>query len=68
LEARLGSPTYGITENLYLSDAASTTDYSATIEAHGDGSWSYDEVTTLRMKEFAERFLHTDHNRLHRVS
>jgi hypothetical protein len=44
-----------------------TTDYAVTIEAHADGSWSYDEVTTLRMKEFAEPFLHTDHNRLHRV-
>ena len=68
LAARLGSPTYGITENLYLNAAASTTDYAVTIEAHSDGSWSYDEVTTLRMKEFAEPFLHTDHNRLHRVS
>jgi hypothetical protein len=68
LAARLGSPTYGITENLYLSARASTTDYAATIEAHTDGSWSYAEVTTLRMKEFAEPFLHTDHNRLYRVS
>ena len=66
--ARLGAPTYGISENLYLSRAASTTDYAVTIEVHADGSWSYDEVTTLRMKEFAEPFLHTDHNRLHRVS
>jgi hypothetical protein len=65
--AQLGSSTYGITENIYLSNAASTTDYAVTIEAHADGTRSYDEVTTLRMKEFAEPFLHTDHNRLHRA-
>ena len=67
LTAQLGSPTYGIAENLYLSKAASSTDYAVTIEAHADGTWSYDEVTTLRMKELAEPFLHTDHNRLHRA-
>ncbi|MEO5838855.1 MAG: heme-binding beta-barrel domain-containing protein [Acidimicrobiales bacterium] len=43
LVARIGAPTYGISENLYLSSAASTTDYSVKIEAHADGSWSYAE-------------------------
>lgn len=32
LVARIGAPTYGISENLYLSSAASTTDYSVKIE------------------------------------
>jgi hypothetical protein len=67
LAAELGAPTYGITENLYLARNASTTSYSVKIEAHDDGSWSYAEITTLRMKEFADPFLHTDHNRLHKV-
>ena len=51
-----------------MTKAASTTDYAVTIEAHADGTWYYDEVTTLRMKEFAEPFLHTDHYRLHRAA
>ena len=31
-----------------------------------DGTWSYHETTTLKMKEFPEPFLHTDHNTLKR--
>jgi hypothetical protein len=34
----------------------------------GADTWSYDEVTMLRMKEFDEPFAHTDHNTLRRVS
>jgi hypothetical protein len=67
LAAELGAPTYGITENLYLAKNASTTAYKVNIKVNADGSWSYDEVTTLRMKEFADPFLHTDHNTLRRV-
>jgi len=36
------------------------------ITTSGD-SWSYDETTMLRMKEFPEPMAHTDHNTLHRV-
>ena len=33
----------------------------------GEDSWSYDEVTILKMNEFDEPFPHTDHNTLRRV-
>ena len=32
-----------------------------------DGTWSYDEKTTLQMNEFPDPFPHTDHNTLHKV-
>jgi hypothetical protein len=67
LKAALGDAQYGIGENKYLAKNASTLSYEVTI-AVGADTWSYDEVTMLRMNEFDEPFAHTDHNTLHRVS
>lgn len=66
LEAALGGDQYAIGENKYLAAHASTLTYKVTITV-GDGTWSYDELSTLRMDEFAEPFAHTDHNTLHKV-
>ena len=66
MEASLGDARYAIGENKYLSKHASSLSYAVTITV-GDDEWSYDEVTMLRMDEFAEPFAHTDHNTLHRV-
>jgi hypothetical protein len=33
----------------------------------GEDTWSYDEVTMLRMNEFDEPLPHADRNTLHRV-
>ncbi len=60
-----GSP-YNIGENQYLAKNASTVAYEVTITV-GKDTWSYDELTTLRMNEFDEPFAHTDHNALRRV-
>lgn len=65
LTARLGDPNYGISENRYLSSAASSLSYDATITVNPDGTWSYAETTMLRMTEFPEPFAHTDRNTLH---
>ena len=67
LAASLGAPIYGISENLYLAQRASTKHYEVKITANRDGTWSYDEVTVLQMKEFDEPFLHTDRNTLRRA-
>ena len=67
LAAELGDPRYGISENAYLGDNASSVRYAATITVHDDGTWSYEEETTLRMREFPEPFAHTDRNRLRRI-
>ena len=67
LSARSGHPQYAIGENSYLAKNASTVSYDVTITINDDGTWSYDESTMLRMKEFGELFAHTDHNTLHKV-
>jgi len=66
LRAVQGGAQYNVGENLYLAKNASTSSYEVTITV-GTDTWSYDETTMLRMKEFAEPFAHTDHNTLHRV-
>jgi len=58
---------YTIGENRYLAGHASTLSYEVTITT-GDGVWSYDETTMLRMTEIDEPFAHTDRNTLHRVA
>ena len=67
LMARPSHPQYNIGENKYLAENASTLSYSVTITINADGSWSYDETTMLKMKEFDEPFAHTDHNTLRRA-
>jgi len=66
LKATMGDAQYNIGENKYLAKNASTLSYDLKITI-GDGTWSYDEVTILRMNEFDEPFSHTDHNTLRRV-
>ncbi len=66
LKATRGATQYNIGENRYLARNASTLSYQVTITV-GRDTWSYDEVTMLRMNEFDEPFAHTDHNTLHRV-
>jgi hypothetical protein len=67
LSAKAGDPQYAIGENKYLAQNASTLSYTVTITINDDGSWSYDETTMLKMKEFDEPFAHTDHNTLRKV-
>jgi hypothetical protein len=67
LSAAAGDPQYVIGENKYLAENASTSSYTVTITINDDGSWSYDEITMLKMKEFDEPFAHTDHNTLTKV-
>ena len=67
LNASLEDPQYAIGENKYLATNASSLSHRTTITV-GDGIWSYDEITMLRMNEFDEPFAHTDHNTLHRVA
>jgi hypothetical protein len=67
LSAAAGDPQYSIGENKYLAENASTLSYTVTITIEDDGSWSYDETTMLRMKEFDEPFAHTDRNTLRKT-
>jgi hypothetical protein len=67
LTAKLGAPGYGISENAYLGQKASSTAYTVLITLNDDDTWSYAEETTLAMAEFPDPFPHTDANTLHRV-
>jgi len=63
LKATQGDARYNIGENRYLAKNASTLSYEVTITGGGN-TWSYDEVTMLRMNEFDEPLAHADHNTL----
>jgi hypothetical protein len=67
MHAAMGETPYAIGENRYLAAQASTVSYSTTITI-GDGTWSYDETTMLRMSGSDELLAHTDHNTLVRVA
>jgi len=66
LRAAKAEEGYTIGEGRYLAANASSLRYELSVTT-GDGAWSYEEVSTLRMNEFGEPFSHTDHNTLHRV-
>ncbi len=67
MTAKVGDPTYGIGENRYLSAHASSVSYDVTVTVGDDGTWSYEETTTLRMSVLSELLPHTDRNTLRRV-
>jgi hypothetical protein len=67
LTAELGDPLYGISENTYLAQNASSLSYRVTITINDNGTWSYDETTMLKMVEMDEPFAHTDHNTMKKV-
>jgi len=68
MTATLGSQTYGILSNLYLDEKARTTRYEVTITVEPDGSWAYDETTTVWLAALGEEMAHTDRNVLTRVA
>lgn len=69
MTAVLGSLTYGVLENQYLAENASTTKYEVTITVSGPDAWAYDETTTLKMAKLdGKEMAHTDRNELQRVA
>lgn len=64
--AERGSTTYGILSNPYLDEAARTTRFECTITV-GDGTFSYDETTTVFLTRLGHEMAHTDRNTLRRV-
>jgi len=67
LTARRGSDTNGIVTNPFLEHAFQTTDFEMTVTVDDDGTWSYDQTTTLHVRGESRPFLHTDRNTLKRV-
>ena len=67
LRADADSDEYGICSNTYLYNNARCVAYELNLTVDGD-EFSYDETTTLVMKEFEAPYLHTDRNTLQRVA
>lgn len=66
MEADVGSSTYGILSNQYLSTAARTIRYEVSVNVGGD-TFSYDETTTIEHAHLDKILMHTDRNTLHRI-
>lgn len=68
VEAARGSTVNGISSNPFLEAAFRTDRYVITVTTHDDGTWSYEQETTLVIPGQAEPFAHTDRNMLVRVA
>lgn len=66
--AERGKTANGICSNPFLEQNFCTTHVSMTVTLHDDGSWSYEEVTTLDIKGVDKTFQHTDKNHLTRTA
>lgn len=66
MQAHVGSATYGVLSNRFLDEFARTTDYEVTVRL-GDGTFSYEETTTIVHGRLTDVLNHTDRNTLHRV-
>lgn len=67
LEAVRGSTTNGISSNPFLEYAFRTESYAIDITIHDNGTWSYEQQTTLIIPGQKEPFLHTDRNTLMKI-
>src|SRR3984893_10814507 len=47
MHAECGSETYGVLSNRFLASAARTSNYRCTVTVNSDGTWAYDELTTV---------------------
>lgn len=68
LVATRGSETYGICSNPFIEYGFKTLEFRIKVQAHPDGSWSYDQDTVLQIRGQAEPFHHTDRATLVRVA
>jgi hypothetical protein len=61
LVATRGTTTNGILSNPFLESAFKTVEYRIKVQINADGTWAYDEDTTLVVRGRSEPFHHTDH-------
>jgi hypothetical protein len=66
LEAKLGSPTFGITSIPFLDQEFKTTRYTLEIEMIDSNTFSYKEITYMQMPGRKDLFEHLDQNTLQR--
>ena len=68
LSARRGATDYGICSTTFLEEAFRTDSYDIDVTLNANGTWSYFEVTVLRVKGQAEPFRHEDSNTLTKLA
>ena len=57
-----------IITNPFLEYAFQTTAFEMTVTINDDGSWAYDQTTTLNVRGETQPFFHTDRNTLKRIA
>ena len=67
LKAELGSKTFGIASNPFLDKEFQTAEYEIQIDFLDDETFSYDQVTKLKIKGKPDLFEHRDKNTLKKV-
>ncbi len=67
MTADSGSEVFGILSNPFLARAARTSHFEVTISVNEDGSWSYDETTSIEHARSTDVIVHTDRNRMRKV-
>jgi hypothetical protein len=65
--AAAGSEIYGVLSNRFLATAARTSDYRCTVTINDDGTWAYDELTTVEHARYGAVVEHSDRNLMRRV-
>jgi hypothetical protein len=68
LKAERGSTVNGISSNPFLEHAFRTDSFTITVTKHADGTWSYEQETTLVIPGQAQPFAHTDRNTLRKIA
>ncbi len=66
MSAEVGSQTYGILSNRFLTEAARTVRYHVIVTIAGD-TYSYEETTTIEHRRVDALVIHTDRNTLGRI-
>ena len=67
VKAVRGSLTNGIISNPFLERSFTTENFEMTVKFHDDGTWSYDQTTTLIIPNYDAPFEHRDRNRLTKI-
>jgi hypothetical protein len=67
VSASLGSEVYGILSNPFLDSVFHTVSFRLRITVHGDGTWSYEEHTQMRIPDREALVDHVDRNTLTRI-
>lgn len=67
LVCTFGSPTNGTCSIPFLDHAFRTLEYRIKVAVNGDGTWSYDQLTLLKIAGTDQLFRHTDRSTLRKV-